>query len=89
LTPVTQKSSELVHAWAFDGDWNGKPVVGNTLTMEWPRRSGRQTTFPEMDRAEFVDVLVAKRQVKSGAGRVHRETPRNCRKKTVVDLASP
>jgi predicted NUDIX family NTP pyrophosphohydrolase len=33
--------------------------------MEWPPKSGRQTEFPEIDRAEFFDIPVAKRKVKA------------------------
>jgi predicted NUDIX family NTP pyrophosphohydrolase len=64
LTPVTQKGGKLVHAWAFEGDWDGK-IVSNTFTMEWPPKSRRQATFSEIDRAEFFDVDTAKRKVKA------------------------
>ncbi|HTK75217.1 MAG TPA: hypothetical protein VL371_08165, partial [Gemmataceae bacterium] len=64
--PVKQKGGKLVHAWAFEGDYEeGKPIFSNTFTIEWPPRSGRQVEFPEMDRAEFFDVPTAKRKVKA------------------------
>jgi predicted NUDIX family NTP pyrophosphohydrolase len=65
LTSVKQKGGKIVHAWAFEGDYDGKPIVSNTFTMEWPPKSGRQAEFPEIDRAEFFDVSVAKRKVKA------------------------
>ena len=66
LKPVKQKGGKLVHAWAFEGDYEeGKPLVSNTFTIEWPPRSGRQVEFPEMDRAEFFDALMARRKVKA------------------------
>jgi predicted NUDIX family NTP pyrophosphohydrolase len=66
LKPVKQKGGKLVHAWAFEGDYEeGKPIFSNTFTIEWPPRSGRQVEFPEMDRAEFFDVPTAKRKVKA------------------------
>jgi predicted NUDIX family NTP pyrophosphohydrolase len=65
LIPVNQKGGKIVHAWAFEGDYeDGRPIVSNTFTMEWPPGSGRQAEFPEMDRAEFFDVRVAKRKIK-------------------------
>src|SRR2546423_1134760 len=48
LTPVKQKGGKVVHAWAFEGDCEGKAVVSNTFTMEWPPGSGRQAAFPEI-----------------------------------------
>src|SRR4051794_24680543 len=65
LTPVRQKGGKVVHAWAFAGDWDGTAVVSNTFTMEWPPGSGRRGEFPEIDRAEFFDVAVAKRKAKA------------------------
>ena len=45
-----------MHAWAFEGDWDATtPITSNTFTMEWPPRSGRPQTFPEVDRAEWYD----------------------------------
>ena len=65
LTPVTQKGGKIVHAWAFEADHDGEPIVSNTFVIEWPPKSGRQAEFPEIDRAEFFDVPEAKRKVKA------------------------
>jgi len=32
----------------------------------WPPRSGQQKQFPEIDRAEFFELVTARRKVKSG-----------------------
>jgi predicted NUDIX family NTP pyrophosphohydrolase len=65
MTPVKQKGGKLVHAWAFEADYaDAKAIVSNTFTMEWPPGSGRQMEFPEMDRAQFFDVLSAKQKIK-------------------------
>ena len=34
--------------------------------MEWPPHSGKQTEFPEIDRAEFFDLVAAKSKIKAG-----------------------
>jgi len=65
LTPVTQKGGKIVHAWAFIGDCDPRAIVSNTFKMEWPPRSGKQTEFPEIDRAEFFDVAAARRKIKA------------------------
>jgi predicted NUDIX family NTP pyrophosphohydrolase len=64
LTPVKQKGGKVVHAWAFEGDWEGT-IVSNTFSMEWPPGSGKTAEFPEIDRAEFFGVAGAKRKIKA------------------------
>lgn len=63
LSPVKQKGGKIVHAWAFQGDFDPSAFVSNTFTMEWPPRSGRPMEFPEIDRAEFFQVAVAKQKI--------------------------
>ena len=63
LTSVTQKGGKLVHAWAFESDCDPSALVSNTFMMEWPPKSGRQVEFPEIDRAEFFDLEVARRKI--------------------------
>ena len=59
LTPVKQKSGKLVHAWAFDADFDLAAFASNTFEMEWPPRSGRRQSFPEIDRIEYFSVPTA------------------------------
>ncbi|MCE9604930.1 MAG: NUDIX domain-containing protein [Planctomycetia bacterium] len=66
LAPVKQKGGKTVHAWAFPGECDPSSVVGNTVRMAWPPRSGRTIEFPEIDRAEFFDVATAKRKINVG-----------------------
>jgi predicted NUDIX family NTP pyrophosphohydrolase len=63
LTPVRQRSGKVVHAWAFAGDGDPGAMRSNTFTMEWPPGSGRQQTFPEIDRAGFFGLDEAKREI--------------------------
>ena len=56
LTPITQKSGKIVHAWAFAGDCDPSQIRSNTFSMEWPPHSGRMAAFPEVDRAEFLNL---------------------------------
>jgi predicted NUDIX family NTP pyrophosphohydrolase len=66
LSPIKQKGGKIVHAWAFQGDFDPNTIVSNTFSMEWPPKSGRQMEFPEIDRAEFFVLLEAKRKIKIG-----------------------
>jgi predicted NUDIX family NTP pyrophosphohydrolase len=63
LTSVRQKGGKLVDAWAFKGDCDPSTIASNTFTMEWPPRSGRQVTFPEIDRSGFFDLDTARRKI--------------------------
>lgn len=60
LGEVTHKSGKRVRAWAFAGDCDPAAIVSNTFSMEWPPRSGRMQSFPEIDKAEFVDASRAR-----------------------------
>ena len=60
LGEVTQKSGKRVVAWAIEGDLDPASVVSNTFEIEWPPRSGRRASFPEVDRAEWFDVPTAR-----------------------------
>ncbi len=59
LTPVKQKSGKLVHALAFDADFDLAAFASNTFEMEWPPQSGRRRSFPEIDRIEYFSVPTA------------------------------
>ena len=56
LSPVRQKSGKIVHAWAIEGTLDPAKVRSNTMRIEWPPRSGRLITVPEVDRAGFFNV---------------------------------
>jgi predicted NUDIX family NTP pyrophosphohydrolase len=63
LTPVKQGSGKLVHAFALEGDLDASAITSNTFTLEWPPRSGRMATFPEVDRAQWFDLVEAERRI--------------------------
>lgn len=50
---VKQSGGKRVHAWAFVGEWDPAELVSNSFELEWPPRSGRMQSFPEVDRAAF------------------------------------
>ena len=56
LGEIRQKGGKVVTAWAAAGDLDAAAVRSNTFAMEWPPRSGRQTEFPEIDRAGWFGV---------------------------------
>jgi len=50
---VQQKGGKRVTAWAFEGDCDPAAIRSNTFEIEWPPRSGKTESFPEVDRAAF------------------------------------
>jgi predicted NUDIX family NTP pyrophosphohydrolase len=53
LGEVVQSGGKRVHAWAAEGDFEVAELKSNTFETEWPPRSGRQATFPEVDRVAW------------------------------------
>jgi predicted NUDIX family NTP pyrophosphohydrolase len=63
LGEVRQKSGKLVHGWAIEGDLDPSQVHSNTCEIEWPPRSGRRIEIPEVDRAEWFDLVQAREKI--------------------------
>lgn len=53
LGTVTQSGGKQVTAWAAEAEVDLGAVVFGTFEMEWPPRSGRLRSFPELDRVEW------------------------------------
>ena len=64
LGEIFQKSGKRVVAWALEGDLDPAQAQSNTFELDWPPRSGRRTTFPEIDRVAWYDVPEARRRIK-------------------------
>ena len=60
---IRQKGGKTVHAWAVEGDMDPRAIRSNTFTMEWPAGSGKQVTFPEVDRAEYYGLGDARQKI--------------------------
>src|SRR5215472_14878298 len=46
-----QPGRKIVTAFALEGDFDPAMLKSNTFELEWPPKSGRKTSFPEVDRA--------------------------------------
>jgi predicted NUDIX family NTP pyrophosphohydrolase len=66
LGSLKQPSGKLVTVWAFKGDGDPATVKSNLFEIEWPPRSGRTASFPEVDRAEWFDPDEARRRILKG-----------------------
>ena len=64
LESVTLKSGKQVVAWAFEGTWeDGRFPDSNSFKIEWPPRSGKMQSFPEIDRAEMFAIEPARAKI--------------------------
>jgi predicted NUDIX family NTP pyrophosphohydrolase len=66
LTPLEQPSGKIVSAWTVEGDCDASKIKSNTFLMEWPPRSGKKQEFPEVDRAEWFTIDMAKKKLLKG-----------------------
>ncbi len=74
LGEFRQSSRKIVTAWALElGPGEALDLdaaVSNTFEMEWPPRSGRMQSFPEIDRAAWFDLDTARRKAVGGQAAV-------------------
>src|SRR5688572_1857173 len=66
LGSVTQAGGKVVHAWAARGELDPARLASNTFVLEWPPRSGRMQSFPEIDRVAWMTLEEAERKILPG-----------------------
>ncbi len=66
LEPLTQRKGKIVYAWAVRGDIDTAAVNSNTFSLEWPPKSGSIQKFPEVDRAAWLGIEVARQKIVQG-----------------------
>ena len=63
LPHIRQKAGKLVIAWAVEGDCDPALLRSNLFEMEWPPRSGRMSSFPEVDRGQWFALSEARERI--------------------------
>jgi predicted NUDIX family NTP pyrophosphohydrolase len=66
LGSAKQSTGKIVTVWAVAGDLDPATVVPGTFQLEWPRGSGRFKDFPEVDRAGWFGLTVARAKLVKG-----------------------
>jgi predicted NUDIX family NTP pyrophosphohydrolase len=66
LGSAKQPGGKVVHVWAIEEDWDPADLQSNTFEVEWPPRSGRQQSFPELDRASWFGIAEARLKILKG-----------------------
>jgi predicted NUDIX family NTP pyrophosphohydrolase len=66
LGEVVQPGRKVVTGFAVEGDLDPATLRSNTFELEWPPKSGRVASFPEVDRAGWFDPDEARRKILPG-----------------------
>ena len=68
LGELVQPGRKIVTAWAVEGDFDPSGLKSNLFDMEWPPKSGRRQSFPEVDRAQWFSPADARRKILAAQG---------------------
>src|SRR5579871_2523409 len=63
LGEIRQRGGKIVTAFAVETDLDADKIESNRFEMEWPPRSGRRQTFPEVDRAGWFELAAARAKI--------------------------
>ena len=66
LGEIRQKAGKVVTAFAAEGDFDPASLESNRFEMEWPPKSGRIASFPEVDRAGWFGLAEARDKIVEG-----------------------
>jgi predicted NUDIX family NTP pyrophosphohydrolase len=66
LGQIRQNSKKLVHAYALKGDLDVNNIRSNEIAIEWPPKSGRTIHVPEIDRAAWFALPLAREKILAG-----------------------
>ncbi|MGH6825213.1 NUDIX domain-containing protein [Methyloceanibacter sp.] len=66
LGELVQPSRKLIAAYAIEGDFDPSRLRSNLFEMEWPPKSGRRQSFPEVDRAQWFAPEEARKKILPG-----------------------
>lgn len=63
LGEITQAGGKRVRAWAVEGAFDDTDITSSRFELEWPPRSGRRQSFPEVDRAAWFSLVDARQKL--------------------------
>jgi len=66
LGDVRQGGGKVVSAWAIEGYFDPARLSSNKFEIEWPPRSGRRQSFPEVDRVQWFRFARAYERILAG-----------------------
>ena len=64
MKPIKYKDGrKIVYTWAVEGDVDASRIKSNTFPLEWPPKSGKFMEVPEVDKADWFHIEVAKQKI--------------------------
>jgi predicted NUDIX family NTP pyrophosphohydrolase len=63
LGSVRLRTGKVITAFARAGDFDADRITPGTFDLEWPPRSGRLRSFPEIDRVAWFDPVTARHKL--------------------------
>ena len=61
-----KQSAKLVAAFALEGEFDPAALVSNVIEIDWPPRSGKRLSIPEVDRAGWFGLDAARLKLHVG-----------------------
>jgi predicted NUDIX family NTP pyrophosphohydrolase len=74
LRPLRQAGGKQVICWSAEADLDLADFTPGSFEMEWPPRSGRRQTFPELDRLAYLEATEALAKILPSQAPVIHET---------------
>jgi predicted NUDIX family NTP pyrophosphohydrolase len=66
LGQIRQRGGKTVLGYALQGEFDVSALRSNDIAIEWPPRSGRTEYFPEIDRAAWFSLPLARQKILAG-----------------------
>nr|WP_314442719.1 NUDIX domain-containing protein [uncultured Sphingomonas sp.] len=63
LKTVRQNGGKLVEVFALEGDFDVARLASAAFELEWPPKSGRMRSFPELDKVEWMGMDEARARI--------------------------
>ncbi len=63
LGDIRQNAGKVVTAFALRADFDVDKMKSNSFELEWPPKSGKTATFPEVDRAQWFTAAEAREKI--------------------------
>ncbi|MBS1744762.1 MAG: NUDIX domain-containing protein [Bacteroidetes bacterium] len=63
LSPVKSGKSKTVFAFTTENDFDSSHIKSNIIRIDWPPHSGKTIEIPEVDKAAWFDINIAKEKI--------------------------
>lgn len=68
--PIVKASGKHIYPFLMRGDFDPTTLRSNTTEVEWPPRSGKRITIPEVDAAAWILLAEAQRFLHKGQAKI-------------------